>query len=418
MHKRRHHRFEARCFNGASGFQTVWRPFTEHIQPKGKTSKKRMNSHNLYLLSHILRDGLLTRKFNQAIAAMVGMSGCCEKVIELFALAGLEILKTLPNNHLLVVKFYKDMFLACGDHQVEILLNFALYLVVQQHDVLEALELLKSKANKPKFRESLLHKAYIGLFEYLVNEKNSVNSTKLQDMYDSDEEQDNWLSQTTQSQRNLNFSWKQSMVLFQDVFSNPGVWDQFVPTYLELLKCQEEEGLVRRFLCDYKNNNPTNPNSHRYLYHYMKNHSASLEEKANLLEDLIKIDPSSELIKDFVEYKIELGDTASAVKTIFEKLDHSVNMFCEESWTLLHFFIYNGCKQTTESKVKETLKLCWSERESWWPEYHFRMTTNTQCHEGNHFSINVYEQYRTDRNDEEELFVEDERTSLDNSNLP
>ncbi|XP_046864954.1 TATA box-binding protein-associated factor RNA polymerase I subunit A-like isoform X4 [Xenia sp. Carnegie-2017] len=391
MHKRRHHRFEARCFNGASGFQTVWRPFTEHIQPKGKTSKKRMNSHNLYLLSHILRDGLLTRKFNQAIAAMVGMSGCCEKVIELFAL----------------------------------------------HDVLEALELLKSKANKPKFRESLLHKAYIGLFEYLVNEKNSVNSTKLQDMYDSDEEQDNWLSQTTQSQRNLNFSWKQSMVLFQDVFSNPGVWDQFVPTYLELLKCQEEEGLVRRFLCDYKNNNPTNPNSHRYLYHYMKNHSASLEEKANLLEDLIKIDPSSELIKDFVEYKIELGDTASAVKTIFEKLDHSVNMFCEESWTLLHFFIYNGCKQTTESKVKETLKLCWSERESWWPEYHFRMTTNTQCHEGvnnlmlckariadhfmgkgNHFSINVYEQYRTDRNDEEELFVEDERTSLDNSNLP
>lgn len=82
-------------------------------------------------------------------------------------------------------------------------------------------------------------------------------------MYDSDEEQDNWLSQTTQSQRNLNFSWKQSMVLFQDVFSNPGVWDQFVPTYLELLKCQEEEGLVHRFLCDYKNNNPTNPNSHR-----------------------------------------------------------------------------------------------------------------------------------------------------------
>ena len=94
----------------------------------------------------------------------------------------MEILKTLPNNHLLVVKFYKDMFLACGDHQVEILLNFALYLVVQQHDVLEALELLKSKANKPKFRESLLHKAYIGLFEYLVNEKNSVNSTKLQGM--------------------------------------------------------------------------------------------------------------------------------------------------------------------------------------------------------------------------------------------
>lgn len=39
----------------------------------------------------------------------------------------------------------------------------------------------------------------------------------------------------------------------------------------------------------------------------MKNHSASLEEKANLLEDLIKIDPSSELVKDFVEYKIELG---------------------------------------------------------------------------------------------------------------
>ena len=72
------------------------------------------------------------------------------------------------------------MFLACSDHQVEILLNFALYLVLQQRDVVEALELLKSKSYQPQFIQSLMHKAYIGLFEYLLSQPTKNQSMENQ----------------------------------------------------------------------------------------------------------------------------------------------------------------------------------------------------------------------------------------------
>jgi hypothetical protein len=70
------------------------------------------------------------------------------------------------------------MFLACSDYQVEVLLNFALYLVLQQRDVAEALELLKSKSNKPKFEQSLMHKAYTALFEALLHQPNLPKKTE------------------------------------------------------------------------------------------------------------------------------------------------------------------------------------------------------------------------------------------------
>lgn len=98
--------------------------------------------------------------------------------------AGLEILKSLPHCHMLVQKFYKDMFLACADHQPEILLNFALYLVLRQRDVVEGLELLKSKSSKQKFNQSLMHKAYIGLFEYLLHQPKKMESTQPQGLKD------------------------------------------------------------------------------------------------------------------------------------------------------------------------------------------------------------------------------------------
>ncbi len=81
---------------------------------------------------------------------------------------------------MLVLKFYKNMFLACRDHQREIVLNFALYLVLRQRDVLEGLELLKSTSNKLEFEQSLMHKAYIALFESLLHQPKKTESTVIQ----------------------------------------------------------------------------------------------------------------------------------------------------------------------------------------------------------------------------------------------
>ena len=83
------------------------------------------------------------------------------------------------------------------------------------------------------------------------------------DTYDSEDENDNMFPQTFPTKSNLDFSLRRSFVLFEEVFSKPGVWDQFVPVYVELLQRNGGESTVRKFLEEYRKMNPLNPNSHR-----------------------------------------------------------------------------------------------------------------------------------------------------------
>ena len=84
------------------------------------------------------------------------------------------------------------------------------------------------------------------------------------DTYDSEDENDNMFPQTFPTKGNLDFSLRRSFVLFEEVFSKPGVWDQFVPVYVELLQRNGGESTVRKFLEEYREMNPLNPNSHRW----------------------------------------------------------------------------------------------------------------------------------------------------------
>ena len=83
------------------------------------------------------------------------------------------------------------------------------------------------------------------------------------DAYDSEDEDNNIFCQSYPTKSNLNFSLKRSLVLFEEVFLKPGVWDQFVPVYAELLQRNGDEKTVRKFLEDYRDKNPLNPNTHR-----------------------------------------------------------------------------------------------------------------------------------------------------------
>ena len=85
----------------------------------------------------------------------------------------------------------------------------------------------------------------------------------MEDIYDSEEEDDNIFSQTFVAKNSLNFSLKRSLVLFEEVFSKPGIWDQFVPLYVELLRQNGDENKGREFLEEYRDRNPSNPNTHR-----------------------------------------------------------------------------------------------------------------------------------------------------------
>ena len=45
-----------------------------------------ITTRHVYFLTKILQDSLLTQRLNQSIMAMMGLSGRCEKIIELFCL--------------------------------------------------------------------------------------------------------------------------------------------------------------------------------------------------------------------------------------------------------------------------------------------------------------------------------------------
>ena len=182
--------------------------------------------------------------------------------------AGLEILKNIPHTHMLCLQYYKNMFLANPYNQEETLLNFALYLVSRQQDVTEGLELLKSKSSVQPFSQNFLHKAYIGLFEYnlwqLQQSKNVGNLNRFCEEDISDEEEhseygEQWVN------RKVDFSVKHSVNLFEEVFSVPGVWDIFVPAYVDLLKHCKGMTQARVFLENYRDRNMFNPNAHRLV---------------------------------------------------------------------------------------------------------------------------------------------------------
>lgn len=60
---------------------------------------------------------------------------------------------------------------------------------------------------------------------------------------------------------------------------------------------------------------------------------------------------------------------------LFEKLDHSGCVFDEKTWTRLDSYLNTECVKL-ERELKHEVQLCWEERKSWWPKYHFRLAGN------------------------------------------
>lgn len=48
-------------------------------------------------------------------------------------------------------------------------------------------------------------------------------------------------------------------------------------------------------------------------------------------------------------------------------------MYDEKTWTQLNSLVSTGSTVRTDCKLKQEVDLCWKERKSWWPKYHFRL---------------------------------------------
>ncbi|XP_037261552.1 TATA box-binding protein-associated factor RNA polymerase I subunit A isoform X2 [Falco rusticolus] len=94
---------------------------------------------------------------------------------------------------------------------------------------------------------------------------------------------------------------RKAAVNLKEIIEIPGVWDQFVKCYVDLLEFYGDHNEARQVLNEYAYNSkfPANPNAHVYLYQFLKRHGESKKSLISALKILYDIVPSHELMIDF-----------------------------------------------------------------------------------------------------------------------
>ncbi|NXX14911.1 TAF1A polymerase, partial [Podargus strigoides] len=94
---------------------------------------------------------------------------------------------------------------------------------------------------------------------------------------------------------------RKAAVNLREIIKVPGVWDQFVKCYVDLLEFYGDHNEARQVLNEYAYNSkfPANPNAHVYLYQFLKRHGESKKSLMSALKILHDTVPSHELMIDF-----------------------------------------------------------------------------------------------------------------------
>uniref|UniRef100_A0A673BBK7 TATA box binding protein (TBP)-associated factor, RNA polymerase I, A n=1 Tax=Sphaeramia orbicularis TaxID=375764 RepID=A0A673BBK7_9TELE len=79
---------------------------------------------------------------------------------------------------------------------------------------------------------------------------------------------------------------RQASVHLKEIFKNPGVWDPFIVSYVEMLEFYDDHEEALKILNDYAYDDtfPPNPNAHVFLYQYLKRRGASDKKLTKVLK--------------------------------------------------------------------------------------------------------------------------------------
>lgn len=215
------------------------------------------------------------------------------------------------------------------------------------------------KETAAQFQRIKLIQGYRSLLDYIIwCEKKSTYSSS--NYFDSDP------NQTMQScfrQASMNL----------EILKDPGVWDPFILSYVEMLEFYENHKEALQVLNDYAydNNFPPNPNAHVYLYQYLKRHDASEKRLIKVLKILQALVPSHELMLEYSSLLLQSekqSNTQKALAVVLEMLDFACWRSNLDVWMCLKAVIQKLQKQVDwENIVREKM----AERKDWWPALHF-----------------------------------------------
>ncbi|XP_043076156.1 TATA box-binding protein-associated factor RNA polymerase I subunit A [Puntigrus tetrazona] len=168
---------------------------------------------------------------------------------------------------------------------------------------------------------------------------------------------------------------RQASVTLKEIVGQPGIWDPFVLSYIDMLEFYEDDEAAFGVLENYAYNKdfPLNPNAHVYLYQFVKRHKAPRSKLVGLLRILHSIVPSHELMLELCSLLLK----SKKKKNQVEALTVSMDLLEFSSWKcnmkawrcLLKIMI--KLKQKYEKAVRKE----WAVRRSLWLSLHYREYT-------------------------------------------
>ncbi|GCC26741.1 hypothetical protein chiPu_0005160 [Chiloscyllium punctatum] len=165
---------------------------------------------------------------------------------------------------------------------------------------------------------------------------------------------------------------RQASIGLRDAVENPGVWDPFILSYVNLLDFYDgfEEALTVLNNYAYNSRFPPNPNAHVYLYEFLKKHNTSAKKLIKVLRILHQLVPSHELMLEFHSLLLQSKKKKhrkEALGVLFCLLDFSTWKENYHVWKCL----IKQMKKVIAEGHSDWIHEQWESRQDWWPAYHF-----------------------------------------------
>ncbi|GAA6214131.1 TATA box-binding protein-associated factor RNA polymerase I subunit A [Lates japonicus] len=323
----------------------------------------------------LIREAMLHHRWQEAAEYMACYpqmledltNGIRHEYKELIWRLSTEILHHHPNSKLEDYNnIYERMKHSGVKHYLMISLEHSFHLLLHSHieDAKRQLSAAESwrygKESAAQYQKTKLIQAYRSLLDYIIwCDKKSTHSNS--DYHNSGDNQE------------MHNYFRQASVNLREILKNPGVWDPFIVSYVEMLEFYEDHTEALKVLNDYAYDNsfPPNPNAHVYLYQYLKRHDTSERKLMKVLKMLHVLVPSHELMLEYSSLLLQSerkGDLQKALGVVLEMLDFACWRSNLDVWMRLKAIIQ---KLQLQEDWKEVILREMAGRKDWWPALHF-----------------------------------------------
>ncbi|XP_041814929.1 TATA box-binding protein-associated factor RNA polymerase I subunit A [Chelmon rostratus] len=325
-------------------------------------------------LEHI-REALLHHRWQEAAEYMAcypqmledSTNGTAQQHKELIWRISAEILHHHPNSKLEDYNnIYERMKHSGVRHYLMICLEHSFHLLLHGHidDAKRQLSVAESwrygKESAAQCQRAKLIQAYRSLLDYIIWCDKKFKHSRTDDP-DSGDNPD------------MHSYFRQASIHLGEVLKNPGVWDPFMLSYVEMLEFYEDHDFALKVLNDYAYDNsfPPNPNAQVYLYQYLKRHDASEKKLMKVLKILHALVPSHELMLEYSSLLLQSEkkiDIEKALGVVLEMLDFACWRSNLDVWKRLKAIIQ---KLQLQDDCKDVVLGKMATRKDWWPVLHF-----------------------------------------------